>query len=344
MSAAGRRGVEPAPARPVLLVIRPTGLGDLLMAIPALRALRRAFGNHEFVTTCPASLVPLARRIGGVDRFVTELDAGAYPLDPSLHRRIDADILEATFADPAAPDVVVVLKMPEDQINRRVLARAPRIHIAYAHPDVPATADFPEYHDDDHVLTRWERLLAPFGIVADRAELTLDLGIPPAPPSEGDMLLHPGSGSPTRRWPVDRWAAVARELSRSGRHVVLTGSAGESATVREVIGRAGLGPESDATGTTGIEDLARLVAGAGLVLGVDSGVPHLATVLHRRAVTLFGPTPPTVWGPPPGELRHRVLWHGRRGLPYGTEPDPGLLEITVAEVLAAATAAWPPDN
>ena len=162
LSAAGGRGVAPAlGTRPVLLVIRPTGLGDLLMAIPALRALRRAFGGHEFVTTCPVSLVPLARRVGVVDRFVTELDAGATPLDPSLHRRIDADILDATFADPVAPDVVVVLKMPEDQINRRVLVREPRLHIAYAHPDVPATAAFPVYDGADHILTRWERLLEP---------------------------------------------------------------------------------------------------------------------------------------------------------------------------------------
>lgn len=332
----GRQG-----GAPVLLVIRPTGLGDLLMGIPALRALRRAFVNHEFVTTCPSALVPLASRVGVVDRFVTELDAGAAPLDPSLHRRIDVDILSATFAEPVAPDVVVVLKMPENEINRRVLARHPRVHLAFAHPAVAETAGFPVYDGDVHVLTRWEQLLAPSGIIPDPAELTLDVGVPPLPPAAGYTVIHPGSGSPTRRWPLDRWAAVARALAARGQRVVLTGSPAERGAVLEIVDRAALGPEADASRTTGILDLARLVAGAGLVLGVDSGVPHLATVLRRRAVTLFGPTPPTVWGPPPGDPLHRVLWRGRPGLPYGDEPDPGLLQITVDDVLAAATAPWP---
>lgn len=326
---------------PVLLVIRPTGLGDLVMGVPALRALRRAFAEHEFVATCPSALVPLASRVGVVDRFITELDAGAAPLDPSLHRRIDADILAAAFADPVAPDVVVVLKMPEDEINRRALSRHPRVHIAFAHPDVPGTAGFPVYDGDVHVLTRWEQLLAPSGIVPDRAELTLDVGVPATSPAAGYTVIHPGSGSPTRRWPLDRWAAVAGELAARGQRVLLTGSPAERDAVLEVVERAALGPEADATRTTGILDLARLIAGAGLVLGVDSGVPHLATVLRRRAVTLFGPTPPTVWGPPPGDPLHRVLWRGRSGLPYGDDPDPGLLEITADDVLAAATAPWP---
>lgn len=328
-----------SPGAPVLLVIRPTGLGDLVMGIPALRALRRAFPGHVLVTTCPTALVPLAERIGVVDRFVTERDAGAPLLDPSLHRGTEAAVLEAVFTDPVLPDVVVVLKMPEDEINRRVAARHPRVHIAYRHPDVPATAAFPVYDEDNHVLARWELLLGPYGIHPDRADLVLDVGIPPAPEDTGDTVVHLGSGSGTRRWPVERWAAVARALTDAGRTVVFTGSAGESTLVTAARELAALPATADRSGTTVLE-LARLIARAGLVLSVDSGVAHLATVLRRRAVTLFGPTPPAWWGPPPGDPRHRVLWRGGRGEPYGTAADPRLLQIGVDEVLAAATAPW----
>ena len=74
-----------AESRPVLLVVRPTGLGDLVMALPALRALRRAHPHAEFVTTCPSSLVELAALAGVVDRFVTNTGV-ADPSRPQAHR------------------------------------------------------------------------------------------------------------------------------------------------------------------------------------------------------------------------------------------------------------------
>jgi ADP-heptose:LPS heptosyltransferase len=84
--------------------------------------------------------------------------------------------------------------------------------------------------------------------------------------------------------------------------------------------------------------LARLVAGAGRVACADTGVGHLATALGVPSVVLFGPTPPAEWGPPPDRPRHRALWTGRRGDPNADAPDPGLLEIEPARVVAELAA------
>jgi ADP-heptose:LPS heptosyltransferase len=68
------------------------------------------------------------------------------------------------------------------------------------------------------------------------------------------------------------------------------------------------------------------VAGAALVLCGDTGIAHLATALGTPSVVLFGPVPPSLWGPPPDRPQHVALW---------ADPD-GLLDLTVDQVLAAA--------
>jgi ADP-heptose:LPS heptosyltransferase len=115
---------------------------------------------------------------------------------------------------------------------------------------------------------------------------------------------------------------------------VLTGSAAEVDTCRRV--RDGLSERAadrvvDLSGRTTIMELCSLVAGAGAVLCGDTGLGHLATALRRPSVLLFGPTPPSRWGPRGGP--HRVLWHGRTGDPHGGSVDVGLTEITVNEVI-----------
>jgi ADP-heptose:LPS heptosyltransferase len=79
-------------------------------------------------------------------------------------------------------------------------------------------------------------------------------------------------------------------------------------------------------GRTSMRALCALVAGARLLVSTDTGIAHLATAYGTPSVVVFGPEPPSRWGPPPDRPRHRVLHNG---------PDPGA--VTVAEVLAAAT-------
>jgi hypothetical protein len=77
------------------------------------------------------------------------------------------------------------------------------------------------------------------------------------------------------------------------------------------------------------------VAGAGAVVSGDTGIAHLAVAYGTPSVTLFGPVPPSRWGPP-AHPRHRALWHpGPPGDPHARTPDPALLRIGPDEVLDA---------
>ena len=231
-----------------------------------------------------------------------------------------------------------MLKMPVADLARRALARRPHEVLCFRHPDVPESAGLPEYDAVEHVLARWERLLAPAGIVPDRADLYLALPDGAPEPGDAPTVVHVGAGSASRRWPLDRWTHVVAGLVEQGHRVLLTGSEGERAAAVELARATGLPSDAVRAGLTSAVGLAVLVRSARMVLSADTGVPHLAVVFGRPSVTLFGPTPPAEFGPPPGSEGHRVLWAGTTGVMYGDQPDPGLLTITAQEVLDAVRA------
>jgi ADP-heptose:LPS heptosyltransferase len=188
-------------------------------------------------------------------------------------------------------------------------------------------------------VRRWCRLLEAHGIPADPNRLDIDL--PPETlarvPEEarGATIIHPGAASAARCWPAGRWVEVARSERADGRSVIVTGGPGEVDLGRSVARAARL-PESAAlAGRTDLLELAALVAAASRVVCGDTGVGHLATALRTPSVVLFGPTSPEEWGPPPERSWHRALWTGGRGDPHSGRPDPGLLEIGVADALTA---------
>jgi ADP-heptose:LPS heptosyltransferase len=114
----------------------------------------------------------------------------------------------------------------------------------------------------------------------------------------------------------------------------VTGSPEERPLAQEVVAGAGLPEDALLAGRTDLFELARLVASAARVVCGDTGVAHLATAFGVPSVVLFGPVSPALWGPPASDL-HIALWAGRVGDAHASEPDPGLLEIGVQDVLAA---------
>lgn len=303
----------PRTTRPTLAVLRALGLGDLLTAVPALRALRRAFPAHELTLLAPAALAPLAALCGAVDRVQ---DTAAFTLPELAVRR---------------PAVAVNLHGRGPASTRRLLETAPGRLVAFADPALGVAG--PRWRAGEHEVARWCRLLAESGVPADPTDLALP--VPPEPsPAPGAVVVHPGAAAPARRWPAGRYAAVAAELAAAGHRVVVTGGVAERALAARVTLAAGLPAAANLAGRTPLPALAALVARAALVVCGDTGVAHLATAFEVPSVLLFGPTSPRAWGPP-AHPRHQVLWAGRAGDPHGRRLDPGLASIGVDEVLAA---------
>jgi ADP-heptose:LPS heptosyltransferase len=298
------------------VVLRALGLGDLLTAVPALRALRDACPRADITLAAPSVLTPIAALCGAIDGVADT--APLRPLHSALHHA----------------DLAVDLDGRGPQSTRLLLATRPRRLIAFAHPDLPDTAGLPRWAADEHEVVRWCRLLTECGIPADPARLALRRPRVSSP-APGSVIVHPGAGSAARRWPASRWAAVARALREQGLPVVLTGSRDERALAEETAALAGVPAGSVLAGRTGLASLAALTASAALVLSGDTAMAHLAAAYSRPAVTLAGPVPPRLWAPPPRRW-HAVLWAGRTGDRQSDEPDPGLLDITADSVVAAA--------
>jgi ADP-heptose:LPS heptosyltransferase len=303
--------------RPRLVVLRALGLGDLLTGVPAFRALAEQYPDHERMLAAPAELAPLVELIdGAIDRVVDTRELE--PLPASLH----------------AADIAVNLHGRGPESHRVLLDTGPRRLIAFAHPDVPETRGMPEWREGEHVVRRWCRLLSETGAPADPSRLRIrppDLDLPDR--VRGATLVHPGAASPARRWPAERWAAVVRAERDRGRRVIITGRPEEAELAQRVSDLADSPPAGILAGQTDLIELAALVAAAGRVACADTGIAHLATALGTPSVVLFGPTPPSEWGPPPAEGRHRALWAGHRGDPHADHPDAGLLEIRPAQVV-----------
>jgi ADP-heptose:LPS heptosyltransferase len=297
-----------------VLALRALGLGDLLTAVPALRALRAAHRRAELAVACPRPLHELLAEWRLADR--------AYDTPPL------ARLPEAAWR----ADMAVNLHGSGPESTRRLLETRPGRVVAYAHAEVH-DVEGPAWRPDEHEVDRWCRLLADAGIEADPR--LLDLPIPAADvPGEavGAVVLHPGAASPARRWPAERWAGVAAALHAGGRHVLFTGGHAERELCRWIAASAGLPPQRVLAGRTTLVQLAAVIGRARLLVCGDTGAAHLATALGTRSVLLFGPTSPARWGPPPRRARHAVLWSGSTGDPHAARPDPGLLRIGVRSV------------
>lgn len=312
--------------KPVLLALRTLKLGDLLVAVPALRALRRAFPDHRIVLAAPGWLSPIVRLIDAVDELLPT---------PGLD--------EPLPLEPGSVDIAVNLHGNGPESRNVIAALEPRRRIAHQLPDDPAPAaggdsePGPPWVDGMLERERWVRLVSSAGAEGDPDEVRIDVPEAVAPVS-GAVVVHVGAFYGSRQWPIERFAEVARELLAQGHRVVVTGDERDRPRAAAVAAAAGV-PDGDVlAGRIGLAEFAAVIARAGLVVTADTGAGHLASAYGVPSVVIFGPAPPEEWGPPPGP--HVVLTDAavRRGDAFADDPDPALLAVTAAEVLEAADA------
>lgn len=284
-----------------VVVRSPNWLGDAVMTLPAVRNLRNFLppGAHLAVAA-PEKLAALWDAAPFVDEIV-ELDRP---------RSIPA---VAEMLKPGEYQTAILL--PNSlRVAVEALAAGIRNTVAYpghcrrwllTHRVEPAAYD----PDRQHQKYGYIDLMAALGAASDDScpELVVpDSFEPLALPGTGPLLvLCPGAEyGPAKRWPAERFAAVAQTLQRERQaRVVIAGAKADldvAATVAELVGDA-----INLAGKTSLEQLMRLLAAARVVVSNDSGAMHLAAALGTPVAAIFGSTEHKLTGPvgPPGRTR-----------------------------------------
>ncbi|HXG39702.1 MAG TPA: glycosyltransferase family 9 protein [Candidatus Limnocylindrales bacterium] len=299
------------------------GLGDLLCAVPALRALRRGFPAARIAYVGLESTRPLVERYPYVDEFV------AFPGFPGLPEQPPAvGLLPGFFAALRARDFDLAIQLHgAGDVTNPIVARFGAARVAGYHRPGTEPPD-PElslpYHERCPEVRRWLRLTEMLGCPSDDERLEFPL-VPPADPPEpagvalpADVVarleeapfvcLHPGASAAERRWPVESFALVGDGLAGRGHRVVLTGSAGERPLTRRVAA-AMRAPAIDLAGSTTLDELAALLVRAELLVCNDTGISHLAAALGVPSVVVFVASDPVRWAPL-DRTRHRPVSGG----------------------------------
>lgn len=296
-----------------ILLIRTSALGDVVHCLPVLTALRRHLPEAKIGWIVEAGMAPVLAGHPDLDELlVVRLRAWRKkPFSPETRRELAAfrDAL-----DRFAPDVTLDLMGNHKAGFLSALTLCDR-RIGPAH----------DWRREPSSVFWISEPVVPGGTHAvDRALSMLDaLGLPPEPADFGGakifreepkmlpeppfVLIHPGAGWASKRYPPERWGEVARRLREAtGLPTLVPVAPGEERLAAEVEASGGGTGGAARTMPADLPTLAALLRRARLVMGGDSGPTHLAHALGTPVLMLMGPTDPARHGP--YGAPERALW------------------------------------
>jgi heptosyltransferase I len=280
-----------------ILIVRLGALGDIVHAVPAAAALRRAYPESRIDWVCDARHAAFVELITVIDRII-RLERATVPAWVDLVRDLR----------PGRYDIALDF---QGLMKSAVLARASgaRRVVGFSIWHLREKGARPFYSEVDtqavpaHVIQKNLSLLSTVGVATTEVEFP----IAHAPSAARDLvmaeargrpvaLINPGAAWPNKRWPSARFGEVAAFLQDvRGMHPIVLWGPGERQLGEEVVaassGAARLAPP------TTTADLVALARGAGVMVSGDTGPLHIAAAAGTPIVALFGPTDPGRNGP-----------------------------------------------
>ncbi|HEY0007314.1 MAG TPA: glycosyltransferase family 9 protein [Tepidisphaeraceae bacterium] len=270
-----------------VLIFHNAALGDFIMTWPLAVALGRVLAQSRIIYVTASQKGQLAERVLSVESI--DAEAGWHGLlaeTPSLPEQALKLVkgLQTAVVFSQSPDV----RIP---INIHAIA-GDNVPVLQLSPNPP-----PGVSVWEHQLLQLQHAPMIRNAVEQVHKIIRERGLGPKLPGNGAVVIHPGSGAARKNWNYRRFIGIAMLLHEAKRDVVF--ALGE--VERETFGANGMAFLSDIADVKFCDtllDLHALIVSADAYVGNDSGPTHLAAVLGRNTVAMFGPTSDIVaWSP-----------------------------------------------
>lgn len=289
-----------------IAVFRALQLGDLLCAVPALRALRHAYPQAHVTIIGLPSADSFARRFRHyVDDWID------FPGSAALPEQKPRAGLPAFFAEARARRFDLALQLHGSGAHTNGIVRllgAKRVcGFRPGGTDTVDGDDFLPWPEDGSEIERLLRLVDHLGIARQGRSLEFPIGEEErrnwqrlaqrhALDPQRLVLVHPGARLASRRWPLERFAALGDRLASRGWQIAITGCADErdlAASMRRLMRM----PAADLSGATGLGELGAAIEACRLLVCNDTGVSHVAAGVGARSVVVASGSEIRRWRP-----------------------------------------------
>ena len=283
------------PPRGTRFFIRlPNWLGDVVMALPLLRALRKGRPDAELTLLAPAAFLPLLEKLGVGDRYL------AVPENFAEQRTFFCNLREEY------PDTYIIftnsLRGDIGSKGTEAPQRFGMVRPGKRRPLLTHAWRVPEDLDETkiHQTRVWEKFFQHFGL---KEELDLTpLAWPETPAKKTGLLLGFICGTenfPEKRWPVERWRELIHTILavRADARIMLFGTARDAAITGAVADGFAEAQVANLAGKTNLREFAGELHHCDAVVCNDTGGMHLANLLGVPVIAVYGPTNPVRTGP-----------------------------------------------
>lgn len=321
-----------------IAVFRALQLGDMLCAVPALRALRSAYPDAEI------TMIGLPWQAAFVERFSDYLDNFIhFPGYPGLPEQEFNRENWPAFVDKINDqnfDLMIQMQGNGNIVNSMLKEFFPVVLAGFHSEGNRLDTDlFLEYPEGISEIERHLALTNHLGIVSLGNELEfpiyqleienlVSLNLPIQ--KKQYVCVHPGSRGSWRQWPISFFAKIADEVSSFGFDIVITGTKDESAITKEVLGQM-KSKAIDLAGKTGLGEAGQLIKDAAMLISNCTGVSHMAAATETPSIVISMDGEPERWGPLNKQLHRTIDWTKNQNYEVVREETIKLLKDQIAE-------------